>query len=138
MRDGVWYGRPAWASWAWRAAGAAAALLPAVVMWGFTVDDALIPIRYAQHLGSGVGYRFSAHAAPTDGVTPLPWTFVLVPLASGDPLDALLRAKALGVLAWTLAGAAVGARVRAVAPLLVMALAFEIGAWAASGLETGL
>jgi hypothetical protein len=135
MRDGVWYGRRAWP---WLAAGAAAALVPAVVMWGFTVDDALIPIRYAHHIASGVGYRFSPHAAPSDGVTPLPWAFLLVPLAGGDPLDALLFAKALGVLAWTLAGAALGARVRAALPLLVMALAFEIGAWAASGLETGL
>jgi len=29
--------------------GALCALVPAIVMWGFTVDDALIPLRYAHH-----------------------------------------------------------------------------------------
>ena len=29
-------------------------------MWGFTVDDALISVRYARHLAAGVGWRFNA------------------------------------------------------------------------------
>ncbi len=138
---------------AWRggfiALGALCALVPSLAMWGFTVDDALIPVRYAHHLIAGLGYRFDAHGASTDGVTPLPWSFVLAPLASGPSLATLLRAKVLGIAAWTLAGAALGARVStsaddrvrgglAAGALVVMALAFAIGAWAASGLETGV
>jgi hypothetical protein len=125
---------------AWYAAvGAAAALVPAIVMWGFTVDDALISIRYAHNLVTGGGYAFNAHAAATDGVTPLPWPFVLAPLAdSSDLVAVLVRAKVLGILAWTAAGAALGRSIRSPWPLLVVALAFPIGAWAASGMETGI
>lgn len=131
--------------------GAACALVPALLMWGFTVDDALIPVRYAHNLATGAGYRFDAHGPSTDGVTPLPWALVLAPLAAGDALTTLARAKVLGVLAWTAGGAALGARASAMirerarvhtllaaAALVVMALAFPIGAWAASGMETGV
>lgn len=129
-------------AWYRALAGALAALVPACLMWGFTVDDALISIRYAHHLGAGAGYAFNAGAPATDGVTPLPWTFLLVPLAHGaDLLDALARAKVLGVLVWTAAGAALGMRFASLArawPLVFVAAAFPIGAWAASGMETGL
>lgn len=137
------------------ALGAASALVPALLMWGFTVDDALIPIRYAHHLATGAGYRFDAGGPSTDGVTPLPWAFLLAPLSrGGDAIGALVAAKALGVAAWTAAGAALGLHLgpevapasgssrrglaTAIVALLVMALAFPIGAWAASGMETGL
>ncbi len=69
---------------AWPALGALAALVPALWMWGFTVDDALIAIRYARHLNAGIGWRFNAHGPSTDGVTPLPWPALLAPLAWGD------------------------------------------------------
>ena len=135
------------------ALGAACALAPALLMWGFTVDDALISVRYAHHLAAGLGYRFNAQGPSTDGVTPLPWVLVLRLLVHPDPLTTLLRAKVLGVVAWTLAGGALGRYVGhllrapgtrrrhialAAAALLVMALAFPLGAWAASGMETGL
>lgn len=119
-------------------------------MWGFTVDDALIPVRYAHHLALGLGYRFDANGPSTDGVTPLPWSFLLAPLAAGSAMTTLLRAKVLGLVAWTASGAVLGARVAriagrdrartalAAASLVVMGLAFSIGAWAASGMETGL
>jgi hypothetical protein len=131
--------------------GAACALVPALAMWGFTVDDALIPVRYAHNLATGSGYRFNAHGPRADGVTPLPWALLLAPLSGGDGVTALVRVKAIGALAWTLAGAALGARIGAMvrgrpapqvalaaAGLVVMALAFPIGAWAASGMETGV
>ena len=35
--------------------GALAALVPAIAMWGFTVDDALISVRYAQNVVAGRG-----------------------------------------------------------------------------------
>ena len=131
--------------------GAACALVPALAMWGFTVDDALIPVRYAHHLAAGAGYRFDAQGPTTDGVTPLPWAVILAPLSMSDGLTALVRAKALGVVVWTLGSACLGHRVGAtihgrprpevalaVLGLVTMAVAFPIGAWAASGMETGL
>ena len=138
---------------AFAALGAACALVPALAMWGFTVDDALIPVRYAHNLASGAGYRFDMHGPVTDGVTPLPWVFVLRLLVAADPMTTLVRAKVLGVVAWALAGAALGARVGrmvhgedtrrihvvlAAAAFVVMGLAFPLGAWAASGMETGV
>ncbi|MBX3230041.1 MAG: hypothetical protein KIT84_25595 [Labilithrix sp.] len=133
---------------AWYAlAGAAAALVPSIAMWGFTVDDALISIRYAHHLVTGAGWSFNAGAPATDGVTPLPWPFLLAPLArTPDLLAVLTRAKVLGVVAWTAGGAALGAKLgaaegphaRRVSLLAVLALAFPVGAWAAAGMETGL
>ncbi len=126
--------------------GAICALVPALVMWGFTVDDALIPIRYAHHLANGQGYRFNAHGPSTDGVTPLPWAFLLTLLARGEPLLALVRAKAIGVGAWTAASTMLALDLgrrheRALHPfigMVVIALAFPVGAWASSGMETGL
>lgn len=144
MVGGAWYRR------ALALAGALAALLPSLWMWGFTVDDALISLRYAHHLAVGAGYRFDALGPSTDGVTPLPWAPLIAPLAGGDLVVALERAKALGIVAWTLAGAVLGlalataaagerrATVHALVALSVVGLAFPVGAWAASGMETGL
>lgn len=127
------------------ASGALAALVPSLAMWGFTVDDALISIRYAQNVASGLGWRFDVAAAPSDGVTPLPWVPMLVPFASGDPLDVLFRAKLLGVIGWTIAAIVLARALFERAPALVagvalaiVALAYPIGAWAASGMETGV
>lgn len=149
MASGAWYGR------ALALAGALVALVPALVMWGFTVDDALIPLRYARHLAAGSGYRFDLHGPPTDGVTPLPWAPLLVPFYALDPdggadlVAALERVKVAGVVCWTAAGAALGhalarraggerrATAHAALALAIVALAFPIGAWAASGMETG-
>jgi hypothetical protein len=117
-------------------------------MWGFTVDDALIAVRYARHVAAGVGWRFNVGGPSTDGVTPLPWPLLLAPLASGaDALTVLARAKTAGLLAWAGAGAALGwaaggardspawARVAALATL---GLSVPVAAHAASGMETGL
>ncbi|WP_437931950.1 hypothetical protein WMF37_22755 [Sorangium sp. So ce291] len=125
--------------------GALSALLPALALSGFTVDDALITARYAHHLARGLGYRFNAAGPVTDGVTPLGWALVLAPFASGGPLAALAAAKALGVLAWTLAAGALalavdrtsGRRARFAALLLLPASA-PLGAWSAAGMETGV
>jgi hypothetical protein len=126
--------------------GLAAALLLAAWMWGFTVDDALISIRYARHVASGVGYRFNVDGPATDGVTPLPWAFLLAPFAHADALTVLERAKCLGLGAWLGAAAAFGvavARAPAVAwvkgiAFAVLALSVPLAAHAVSGMETGL
>lgn len=126
-------------------AGALSALLPALALSGFTVDDALITARYAHHLALGLGYRFNAAGPVTDGVTPLGWAFVLAPFAAGGPLAALAAARAIGVAAWTLAAGALalavdrssGRPARFAALLLVPASA-PLGAWSAAGMETGV
>lgn len=131
----------------WLIAGALAALLPALAMWGFTVDDALIPVRYARHIATGLGWRFDAGGPSTDGVTPLPWPLVLAPMAHASALVVLCRARALGLVAWTAAGAALGdaAGRRESAPawaraavLVTMALSVPIAAHAVSGMETAV
>ena len=91
--------------------GAAAALVPAFLLRGFTVDDALIPARYAAHLAAGEGYRFNAAGPSTDGVTPLGWAHLLAPFAQEGPLAALYAAKWIGLVAWTLAAAALAVAV---------------------------
>jgi len=131
----------------WLIAGALAALVPAIFMWGFTVDDALISVRYARHVASGVGWRFNAGGPSTDGVTPLPWPLVLAPLAHGDALAVLARAKMLGLVVWAGTGCALGwamggverapAWARAVA-LVTLALSVPVAAYAVSGMETAV
>jgi len=105
-------GRPGGArgrgTWLAAGAGLVAALVPSLAMWGFTVDDALVAVRYAHHLATGAGYRFDATGPSTDGVTPLPWAFLLSLAARGDALVTLERARVLGVVAWAAAGAALG------------------------------
>jgi hypothetical protein len=114
-------------------------------MWGFTVDDALISVRYARHLAAGLGWRFNADGPTTDGVTPLPWPALLAPLATGDALAVLDRAKVSGLLAWGAAGGALGVAVGGVeraavwaraAVLLTLALSIPVAAHAVSGMET--
>ncbi|MDP8998692.1 MAG: hypothetical protein M3O46_01120, partial [Myxococcota bacterium] len=131
----------------WAAFGAIAALLPALWMWGFTVDDALIAVRYARHIALGFGWRFDIDGSPTDGVTPLVWPLVLAPLARVDALVVLWRAKVLGLVAWVGAGAGLGAALGGVdeaprwvraAALAVVALSVPIAAHAVSGMETAL
>ncbi|WP_437593861.1 hypothetical protein [Sorangium sp. So ce1000] len=126
-------------------AGALSALLPALALSGFTVDDALITARYAHHLARGLGYRFNAAGPVTDGVTPLGWAFVLAPFAAGGPLAALAAAKALGVVAWTLAAGVLAlaidrasARPMRFAALALVPASAPLGAWSAAGMETGV
>jgi hypothetical protein len=132
----------------WTATGLLVALFPALWMWGFTVDDALIPVRYARHLAQGMGWRFDASSACSDGVTPLPWPLILAPMArTGDALDVLGRAKLLGLMSWAFAGALLGraaGQEREAPPwargaiLAAMGLSIPLAAYAVSGMETAL
>jgi hypothetical protein len=126
-------------------AGAAVALVPAVALRGFTVDDALIPARYAFHLATGAGYRFDADGPVTDGVTALGWAPLLAPFARGGPLAALRAAKLLGLVAWTLASALLAhavdrasTRPARFAALALVAVSAPLAAWSVAGLETGV
>jgi hypothetical protein len=129
----------------WLIAGALAAAIPALWMRGFTVDDALIAVRYARHLAAGTGWRFNISGPSTDGVTPLPWPLILVPLARADALVVLGRAQTLGFAVWTIAAGALGLAVGGTpgAPvwaragaLCTMALSLPLAAHAVSGMET--
>jgi hypothetical protein len=126
---------------------AACAAWLALWMWPFAIDDAWISVRYARHLAHGAGYRFNVGGAVTDGVTPLPWAFVLVPFAAtGSAGDVLERAKYMGLVAWLIAAAALGvalARADAspwtkLSALAVLALDLPLAAHAVSGMETAL
>src|SRR5687768_2042879 len=88
--------------------GAAAALIGVASGWGFSVDDALISLRVAQHLGLGHGYRFNVDGSSVDCVTPLGWAHLLAPFSSGDLYRNLNWVSAAGALAWIAAGALLG------------------------------
>jgi len=125
--------------------GVVAAVPLIVYLRQFTVDDALIPARYAAHLARGLGFRFNAGGPATDGVTPLGFAHLLAPFAGGGPLAALAAARWLGALAWLVAAAALGARVAALsrhsaryAALLLLFSSAPLAGWAVAGLETGL
>ena len=131
----------------WGVALFSVSMLVGAAMWGFTVDDALISVRYARHLADGSGYRFNPGGPSTDGVTPLPWPFVLALLSFGaDALTTLVRAKVLGLAAWAssafLLGRAVAraeARTEArVLALVALGLCLPVAAHSVSGMETGV
>ncbi|HEY2514766.1 MAG TPA: hypothetical protein VGI39_28065 [Polyangiaceae bacterium] len=123
-----------------------AALGLAAWMRDFTVDDALISVRYARHLAEGVGYRFNASGPSTDGVTPLPWPFVLALFAHAPPLAVLARAKAFGFVVWLAAAAGWGRAVGRApaspvakgAAIGLLALCLPVAAHAVSGMETAV
>jgi hypothetical protein len=116
-------------------------------MWGFTIDDAFIPIRYARNILAGHGWRFDANGPPSDGVTPLPWPIVILPLAFGnEPLAILDRIRvfgvlvhlgSIGVLGWRIGGIDAARWVKGVA-LVALALCLPVAAHASSGMETAL
>jgi hypothetical protein len=141
-----WTGVPRKARRFGAAAAVLAAALPVVGLWGFTVDDALIPARIAAHLSSGLGYRFNPGGPVVDAVTPLGWAHLLAPFTVGKgPLAALSAAKWLGALSWLLAAAVLGAAIAGTGkrgwrftPLAVMLVCAPLAAWAVAGLETGL
>ncbi len=125
-------------------AAVAAALVPALGLWGFTVDDALISARVASHLAAGQGYRFNSSGPVTDAVTPLGFAHVLAAFGPAEPLAMLERARVLGLVAWLLAAGYLGWLLRRVgrsafvAALVLLATSAPLGAWAGSGMETGL
>jgi hypothetical protein len=140
-----WTGVPRKARRLGVAAAVLAAALPAIGLWGFTVDDALIPARIAAHLWAGLGYRFNPGGPVVDAVTPLGWAHLLAPFTGGGPLAALSAAKWLGALSWLLAAAVLGAAIAGAGkrgwrftPLAVMLVCAPLAAWAVAGLETGL
>jgi hypothetical protein len=120
------------------------AAVPAVLAFrGFTVDDALVSARVAEHLAAGHGYRFNATGPVVDAVTPLGWANLLAAFGPASVLGMLARARLLGTVAWLAAAAVLGAlagRGRWERAVLVGALLLSapLGAWAGAGMETGV
>ncbi len=106
------------------------------ILQPWTVDDAYIAFRYADHWGSGLGPVYNPGEA-VEGFTSLGWVALLASLAAlGAPLEA--SAKALGVLG--AAGIFVAlARLRppraAATAVLLAGTAGPLTAWAAGGME---
>jgi hypothetical protein len=124
--------------------GIGAALPLVVLLYGYTVDDALITARVASHWSNGEGYRFNSYGPPVDAVTPLGFAPLLALLGAGSPLEMFERARLLGVMSWLLGAGLLGAllarsaSLRARLPVLaVLATSAPLGAWASSGMETG-
>lgn len=125
------------------ALGFAAAAVPALVsIWGFTVDDALISARVADHLARGQGYRFNSHGPVSDAVTPFGWAYLLSLVAGAGPWQVLTRARWAGAGAWLVAAGGIGwllhdlpRRARVLAAL-ALGSCLPLAAWAVSGMET--
>ncbi len=123
--------------------GLLAALPMAVLLWGYSVDDALISARVASHVASGQGYRFNLGGPVVDAVTPLGFANLLAVGGTSDVLDMLDRARWIGLIAWLAAAAYLGALIgpptpRRLSVLALLALSSPLGAWAGAGMETGL
>jgi arabinofuranosyltransferase len=105
--------------------------------WPYTVDDAYVVARYADHLVAGHGYAMNPGGPVTDGVTGLLW---IVPMALGVPV-----AKGVGLASAAFAAglATHGARRRggawaAGATAVFVGVQPTLGVWGVAGLETGL
>jgi hypothetical protein len=111
----------------------------------FTVDDALIPARYALSLARGEGYRPSPGSPPSDGVTPLGFAHLLTPFATGGVQAAHRAARMLGALSGAVTGGALALAIAMLggsrwrwAAMAIVATSAPLAGWAMAGLETGL
>lgn len=87
-------------------------------------DDALISLRYAQHLAAGEGFLFNLGDPPVEGVTNLLWTLLLVPV-HWLGLEVGTRSLVVGILGSALLVAAALVAARA-APLLFRTAPAEV------------
>lgn len=119
--------------------------------FGFTVDDALISTRVAYHLNQLGRYAFNGDGPTVDCVTPLGWAWLLAPWSADGPWSGLQAARWLGVLCALASAGLVGAligrssdedtsptRLAIVITAACLAVNLPFGAWASSGMETGL
>lgn len=123
------------------ALGVALAGLPILVMLaGFSVDDARIVARVAEH-GRGEGCFCFNPPQFTDAVTPLGYAQLVALLGRGSGEPALLVQSVLGYAAWALTALLVGGlATRRQWPWLagLLAVNLPLAAWAGAGLETSI
>jgi hypothetical protein len=120
----------------WPLIAAVAVVGVGVAAWPYTVDDAYVVARFAQHLRGGHGYVMNVGGPPTDGVTGPLW---ILPMLLGMQV-----AKATGLACMGAAAAMVVAHARlaggtwaAGAATAFLAVQPTLGVWGAAGLETG-
>ncbi len=125
--------------------GALLALIPAIVLYDFTVDDALIITRYATHIARGEGYRWNVGGPLTDTITPLGFPYLLAPFAHDGPLAALAASKVIGLVAWLVGAGFVATAVdrssqdrKRFLALLLIPFSAPLAGWSVAGLETGV
>ena len=102
--------------------------------WPFTVDDAFIYTRMAEHLVGGVGYRFNVDGPVVDALTAPPWVWAhAFGLGGAKLLGAALTSVALArVLSLP------GSRLEVLARAGFLLSQPNLYAWSVAGLETGL
>jgi len=121
-----------------------AALPGLALLWGFTVDDALISTRVAVHIKAGLGYRFNAAGPVTDAVTPLGFAYVLALLPGDSSLELWGGARWLGAAAYLSTAARLGYELGTLGNrgryvgLIAIACCVPAAAWAGAGMETPL
>lgn len=125
--------------------GALLALIPALYLFDFTVDDALIIARYANHLARGIGYRWNIDGPITDTITPLGFPYLLAPFAQTSVLAALSASKLIGLFSWLIGAGFVAVAVdrsstdrKRFSALLLIPVSAPLAAWSVAGLETGV
>ncbi len=126
------------------------AVIPlALYLWGFTVDDAFIPARVAEHLGLGLGPRFNRGGPVTDAVTPLGYGQLLAALGTvfgaKTTVEHFFLARCAGMGAALLSVAVLGSdlarhgregRLQWGLGVVVLGTCVPFWAWAGAGLET--
>ncbi|MCC7538574.1 MAG: hypothetical protein IT379_20285, partial [Deltaproteobacteria bacterium] len=113
-------------------------------VWGFTIDDAYIVLRYADRIAAGRGWTMN-DGPWTDGITG-PLFGVLLAAARAAGVDGLVAAKTMGAIGAAVAAAiTVHAMARRTAGLalslgtaMIVTGASAYCVWAVGGLETGL
>ncbi len=129
---------------------AAVVMLSLGFAWGFVVDDALIVARFSWVVRASGRHAFVLDGPLVDGVTPLPYPWIVAPFAC-SVVGALLAQRLVGVGAVvagltllaervaragnTEGGAGRGA---ALAGVVLAASSFPLAAHSSSGLETGI
>jgi hypothetical protein len=114
---------------------------------GTLFDDALISMRYAQHLVGGHGLVWNiGERPPIEGYTNLGWTLVMALVAAAFPYDAapigvsLVGAAILllsGVVAYALLFEVGASRRAAIAGMLLVLAAYPTVFWTLRGMEVG-
>jgi hypothetical protein len=121
---------------------ALSALTLVIAAWGFTTDDAYIPLRYARHLVAGDGLRWNPRETPVEGYSN--FTYVLAGaaalVAGSDPVVTLKTAGALSLLGVLFVLPALqreGARLALGLTAAFLWLSYPwVAIWSVSGLET--
>lgn len=122
------------------------ATCPLALFWGFSVDDAWI-VRRVVEVGKVTGI-FTLNPGPTrvDAVTPLGFAELVGLVSNWTGLESFDAARTLGAVGWLAAWGLVGSRLGQTARSLWSWTLASVGAmvgltggaWASSGLETGL